>query len=51
MAGTVLNDATSQAKATFELARNLAEGKSATEGPLYLPVNILISTYSLIIIN
>jgi len=32
MAGTVLNDATSQAKATFELARNLAEGKSATEG-------------------
>ncbi|WP_165311497.1 galactose/glucose ABC transporter substrate-binding protein MglB [Vibrio ziniensis] len=32
MAGTVLNDATSQAKATFELARNLAEGKKATEG-------------------
>ncbi len=32
MAGTVLNDATSQAKATFELARNLAEGKEATEG-------------------
>ncbi|MFV0448814.1 MAG: galactose/glucose ABC transporter substrate-binding protein MglB [Vibrio sp.] len=32
MAGTVLNDATSQAKATFELARNLAEGKAPTEG-------------------
>jgi methyl-galactoside transport system substrate-binding protein len=32
MAGTVLNDAESQAKATFELARNLAEGKSAGEG-------------------
>ena len=32
MAGNVLNDATSQAKATVELARNLAEGKSATEG-------------------
>ncbi|MGR5176645.1 galactose/glucose ABC transporter substrate-binding protein MglB [Vibrio parahaemolyticus] len=32
MAGTVLNDADSQAKATFELARNLANGKEATEG-------------------
>ncbi|MFA0084309.1 methyl-galactoside ABC transporter substrate-binding protein [Vibrio sp. 10N.286.49.C2] len=32
MAGTVLNDADSQAKATFELARNLANGKTATEG-------------------
>ncbi len=32
MAGTVLNDADSQAKATFELARNLANGKAATEG-------------------
>jgi methyl-galactoside transport system substrate-binding protein len=32
MAGTVLNDAQSQAKATFELARNLANGKPATEG-------------------
>ncbi|MBY8156500.1 galactose/glucose ABC transporter substrate-binding protein MglB [Vibrio fluvialis] len=31
MAGTVLNDADSQAKATFELARNLAEGKAPTE--------------------
>ncbi|MGF1746478.1 galactose/glucose ABC transporter substrate-binding protein MglB [Vibrio minamisatsumaniensis] len=32
MAGTVLNDADSQAEATFELARNLAEGKPATQG-------------------
>lgn len=32
MAGTVLNDATNQAKATFELAKNLAEGKPAAEG-------------------
>lgn len=32
MAGTVLNDADSQAKATFELARNLANGKPVTEG-------------------
>ncbi|EKF9170745.1 galactose/glucose ABC transporter substrate-binding protein MglB [Vibrio cholerae] len=32
MAGTVLNDAQNQAKATFELARNLANGKSAAEG-------------------
>ena len=32
MAGTVLNDATKQAKATFELTRNLANGKDATAG-------------------
>lgn len=32
MMGTVLNDANSQAKATFELARNLAQGKEPTEG-------------------
>lgn len=32
MAGTVLNDAVNQAKATFELTRNLAEGKPAGEG-------------------
>ena len=32
MAGTVLNDATNQAKATFDLAKNLAEGKAAGEG-------------------
>ena len=32
MAGTVLNDANNQAKATFQLAKNLAEGKKAEEG-------------------
>ena len=32
MAGTVLNDAANQAKATFELTKNLAEGKPAGEG-------------------
>ena len=30
--GTVLNDAANQAKATFELTKNLAEGKPAGEG-------------------
>jgi methyl-galactoside transport system substrate-binding protein len=29
MAGTVLNDANNQAKATFDLAKNLADGKEA----------------------
>lgn len=32
MAGTVLNDADNQAKATIQLAKNLAENKAATEG-------------------
>ncbi|MDN0085834.1 galactose/glucose ABC transporter substrate-binding protein MglB [Yersinia nurmii] len=32
MAGTVLNDANNQAKATFDLAKNLAAGKDATDG-------------------
>ena len=32
MAGTVLNDAANQAKATYELTKNLAEGKPAGEG-------------------
>ncbi|PID67279.1 MAG: galactose/glucose ABC transporter substrate-binding protein MglB [Fusobacteriales bacterium] len=32
MAGTVLNDAKGQASATFVMAKNLAEGKPATEG-------------------
>lgn len=31
-AGTVLNDANNQAKATFDLAKNLAEGKGAADG-------------------
>ena len=32
MAGTVLNDANNQAKATFDLAKNLAAGKGAADG-------------------
>ncbi len=32
MAGTVLNDAPNQAKATYQLTRNLAQGKPAAEG-------------------
>lgn len=32
MAGTVLNDAQNQARATFDLAKNLAEGKPAAAG-------------------
>ncbi|MNE56517.1 D-galactose-binding periplasmic protein precursor [compost metagenome] len=35
MAGTVLNDADNQAKATFELAKNLAAGKPAADGTQY----------------
>jgi len=35
MAGTVLNDADNQAKATFDMAKNLAAGKPATEGTNY----------------
>ncbi|MCK8295991.1 methyl-galactoside ABC transporter substrate-binding protein, partial [Erwinia amylovora] len=35
MAGTVLNDAKNQAKATLELAKNLAAGKPATDGTRY----------------
>lgn len=32
MAGTVLNDASNLAKVTFELVKNLADGKDATDG-------------------
>ncbi|MBW7983587.1 galactose/glucose ABC transporter substrate-binding protein MglB [Enterobacillus tribolii] len=32
MAGTVLNDANNQARATFDLTKNLAEGKPAADG-------------------
>lgn len=32
MAGTVLNDAKGQSKATFDMVANLAQGKAATEG-------------------
>lgn len=42
MAGTVLNDADSQAKATFELARNLAEGKEPTAGTQWQMVNKVV---------
>lgn len=42
MAGTVLNDADSQAKATFELARNLANGKAATEGTQWEMANKIV---------
>ncbi|MBL4830996.1 MAG: galactose/glucose ABC transporter substrate-binding protein MglB [Aliivibrio sp.] len=42
MAGTVLNDAVNQAKATFELTRNLANGKSATEGTDWKLVNKVV---------
>jgi methyl-galactoside transport system substrate-binding protein len=35
MAGTVLNDADNQAKATYELTRNLANGKAPTENTVW----------------
>ncbi|MBV7299460.1 galactose/glucose ABC transporter substrate-binding protein MglB [Enterovibrio paralichthyis] len=42
MAGTVLNDATNQAKATFELSRNLAKGKAAAEGTQWVIQNKVV---------
>ncbi|ENM5796772.1 galactose/glucose ABC transporter substrate-binding protein MglB [Vibrio mimicus] len=42
MAGTVLNDAQNQAKATFELARNLANGKPAEEGTQWTVENKVV---------
>lgn len=42
MAGTVLNDAESQAKATLDLAKNLAEGKPATEGTAFKIENKIV---------
>ncbi|WP_022941636.1 galactose/glucose ABC transporter substrate-binding protein MglB [Psychromonas hadalis] len=42
MAGTVLNDAPNQAKATYELTRNLALGKPATEGTDWILVNKVV---------
>jgi methyl-galactoside transport system substrate-binding protein len=42
MAGTVLNDASNQAKATFDLAKNLAEGKPAGEGTQWNIVNKVV---------
>lgn len=35
LAGTVLNDAVNQAKVTLDIAKNLAEGKSATENTTF----------------
>jgi len=42
MAGTVLNDAPNQAKATYQLTRNLAEGKAADEGTEWNLVNKVV---------
>ena len=42
MAGTVLNDANGQAKATFDLAKNLAEGKAANEGTEWVIENKVV---------
>ena len=42
MQGTVLNDARNQAKATFELTRNLAEGRAAGEGTEWQIVNKVV---------
>ena len=42
MAGTVLNDGANQAKATFELAKNLAAGKAAAEGTSFKLENKIV---------
>lgn len=42
MAGTVLNDANNQAKATFDLARNLAEGKAPAAGTSWKIVDKIV---------
>lgn len=42
MAGTVLNDAPNQAKATYQLTRNLAQGKPATEGTEWILVDKVV---------
>lgn len=42
MAGTVLNDAENQAKATMAITKNLAEGKPAAEGTSYKIENNVI---------
>ncbi len=42
MAGTVLNDASNQAKATFDLTKNLGEGKAAGEGTKWNIVNKVV---------
>ena len=42
MAGTVLNDANNQARATFDLARNLAAGKPAADGTQWKVENKIV---------
>ncbi|MCU5773190.1 galactose/glucose ABC transporter substrate-binding protein MglB [Erwiniaceae bacterium BAC15a-03b] len=42
MAGTVLNDAKNQARATFLMAKNLADGKPAAEGTDYKVENKIV---------
>ena len=45
MAGTVLNDANNQAKATFDLAKNLAEGKGAADGTKWKIENKIVRVH------
>jgi len=42
MAGTVLNDGNNQAQATFDLAKNLAEGKAPTDGTQWKLVDKIV---------
>ena len=42
MAGTVLNDAENQAKATLDIANNLANGKAATDGTNFKMVDKIV---------
>jgi len=42
LAGTVLNDAENQAKATLDIANNLANGKAATDGTNFKMVDKIV---------
>ncbi|MFZ4832633.1 galactose/glucose ABC transporter substrate-binding protein MglB [Rouxiella sp. Mn2063] len=42
MAGTVLNDGNNQAQATFDLAKNLADGKAPTDGTQWKLVDKIV---------
>ncbi|MCR6679390.1 methyl-galactoside ABC transporter substrate-binding protein, partial [Escherichia marmotae] len=42
LAGAVLNDANNQAKATFDLSKNLADGKGAADGTNWKIDNIVV---------
>jgi methyl-galactoside transport system substrate-binding protein len=42
MVGTVLNDADNQAKAAFEMTRNLANGRPAEEGTKWIVINKVV---------